>query len=85
MRKVDAEGTGKKGGAGYGEVEMKVGSGSVVSTGTRWVGAFNEDPPAPVKFRVWDIDYRDNQGEYQLFIMVIPSAVVPDPKKVESD
>jgi hypothetical protein len=82
--KVDAEGAGKKDGPGYGRVEMKVGTGTVVKTGKRWVGTFDEDS-ASVKLRVWDTDYHDNKGQYAVVVLVIPSGAIPEPTEVKAD
>jgi hypothetical protein len=70
-------------GDGYGKVEMKIGTGTVIATGTKFVGGIEEG--GTVKFRVWDTDHRDNAGGFDVFVIVIPSSVIPDPTIVAAE
>jgi hypothetical protein len=70
-------------GDGYGKVEMKVGTGTVIPTGAKYVGGVSDG--GTVKFRVWDTQYQDNSGGFEAFIIVIPPGVIPEPKLVQAD
>ena len=70
-------------GNGNGRLEMKVGTGTVVTVGDRWVGAFRE--PGVVKFRVYDTAYRDNSGAFRVNLIIIPADAFPPAVKVETD
>jgi hypothetical protein len=70
---------------GAGRLEMKVGTGTVVSTGERWVGAFRE--PGEIKFRVSSKghNYQDFSGTYNVHLIVIPAGTLPPTMKVETE
>jgi len=72
-------------GTGYGKVEMKIGTGTVVTVGTRYTAVADDSLSGTVKFRVWDTNYRDNSGEYSAVIVVIPDSAIPEPKQVAAD
>lgn len=77
---VDASGSR---GDGYGKVEMKVGTGTVIATGPKYVGGITEG--GTVKFRVWDTQYQDNSGGFEVYVIVIPFGVVPEPRLVQAE
>lgn len=77
---VDASGSR---GDGYGKVEMKVGPGTVLATGTRYTATFQEG--GSVKFRVWDTEYKDNSGAFEVVLIVIPGAAIPEPTLVAAE
>ncbi len=83
--RVDADGAGAphNNTSALGRLEMKVGTGTVVSVGKRWFGGVNE--PGSVKFRVHDTDYGDNGGAYDVDVIVIPPTAIPEPLKVAAD
>jgi hypothetical protein len=70
---------------GAGRLEMEVGSGAVVSTGERWVGAFRDS--GAVKFRVANKGhkYQDFSGSYRVRLIVIPAGVLPPSMKVDME
>jgi hypothetical protein len=68
---------------GLGRLEMKVGTGTVVAVGERWVGAFREQ--GTVKFRVYDTKYSDNSGSFRVHLIIIPATAFPPAVKVETD
>jgi hypothetical protein len=67
--------------SGLGRLEMKVGSGTVVTVGDRWVGAFCES--GTLKFRVYDTRYRDNSGSFKVHLVIIQASVLPLAVKVD--
>lgn len=68
---------------GPGRLEMKVGTGTVISVGKRWFGDAEE--AGAVKFRVRDSDYSDNGGAFDVEIIVIPPSAIPQAIKVAAD
>jgi hypothetical protein len=56
---------------------MKVGTGTVVPVGDRWVGAFRE--PGSIKFRVFSVNQQRNavNRSYDVRLMVIPAGTLP--------
>ncbi len=70
---------------GAGRLEMQVGTGTVVSTGERWVGAFRES--GAVKFRVANKGhkYQDFSGSYRVRLIVIPAVALPPTMKVDME
>ena len=70
---------------GAGRLEMEVGTGGVVSTGERWVGAFRDS--GAVKFRVANKGhkYQDYSGSYRVQLIVIPAGVLPPSMKVDME
>ncbi len=78
--RVDASGSKPE---GWGKVQMKVGTGEVLTTGPQWMRIMDQE--GSVKFRVSDRDYRDNEGAFDLTVVVIPQAVIPEPQVVQAD
>lgn len=82
---------GKVGPAGFadnkanpaGRLEMKVGTGTVLVVGARWVGEV--DVAGALKFRINDTTRGDNAGGYRVTLMVVPRAAIPPPVVVEAD
>jgi hypothetical protein len=68
---------------GIGRLEMKVGTGTVVPVGARWVGAFQEG--GTIKFRVHDTKYGDNSGSFSIHLIIVPAGVLPPAVKVQPD
>ena len=77
---------GKVSAAGAGtvcKIQMKVGTGLVVPTGAQFTGRF--DPGGSVKFRVFDTNYTDNAGTFEVTVVVIPWQIVPQPSVVQAE
>jgi len=72
---------------GTGRLEMKVGTGTVVPVGDRWVGAFRE--PGAVKFRIKGEANNDTHaamsGSYTVRLIVVPASTLPPAVKVEAE
>jgi hypothetical protein len=68
---------------GAGRLEMQVGTGTVASTGERWVGAFHDS--GAVKFRVANKGhkYQDFSGTYRVQLIVIPAGALPPTMKID--
>lgn len=60
-----------------GTLELKVGNGAAQRIGAKGFVVTNET--GKVKLRVYDTDYRDNLGEYQVHIIRIPAGLIPPP------
>jgi hypothetical protein len=69
--------------SGEGRLEMKVGTGNVLTVGERWVGAFART--GAVKFKVYDTNYRDNEGSFRVHLVIIPAGAFPPAIKIEPD
>jgi hypothetical protein len=69
--------------SGEGRLEMKVGTGTVTTVGERWVGAFRQT--GSVKFKVYDTNYRDNEGSFHVHLVIIPAGAFPPAIKIEPD
>lgn len=82
---------GKVGPAGFadnkanpaGRLEMKIGTGTVVVVGARWVGEM--DAGGALKFRINDTTRGDNAGGYRVTLMAIPRAAIPPTVVVEAE
>ena len=67
-----------------GRLQMKLGTGQIASTGSRWVGMAPE--PGGIKFRVEVDRNRENwSGSYKVRVIVVPGSALPPEVKVESD
>ncbi len=62
---------------GIGGLEMRVGSGTIVPTGSRWFGSFRDY--GTLKFRVLAGARAALTGRYKVNLVVIPAGVFPDP------
>jgi hypothetical protein len=80
--KKDAHGPNGRG-DGFGRLEMKIGTGTVVPVGDRWVGAFAQT--GAIKFRLHDTKFTDNSGEYRVHLIVIPAKAFPPAIKINTD
>ena len=68
---------------GVGGLEMKVGTGTVIPVGERWVGAFRE--AGTIKFRVTADRRSDVAGGYSVRVVLIPAGTLPPTVKVDAD
>jgi hypothetical protein len=68
---------------GAGRLDMKVGSGTVVPVGDRWVGSLLD--PGTIKFRINAERYQDNAGAYRVNVIVVPAGTLPPSVKIESE
>jgi hypothetical protein len=62
---------------------MKIGTGTIVSVGERWVGAFRE--PGSTKFRIANVSYERAEGKYDVLVILIPAGTLPPAAKVEAE
>ena len=60
-----------------GALELKVGNGAAQRIGSKGFVVINET--GKIKLRIYDTDYRDNSGEYQVHIIRIPAGLIPLP------
>jgi hypothetical protein len=68
---------------GLGRLDMKVGTGTVVPVGDRWVGALRD--PGTLRFRINAERYQDNSGAYRVNVIVVPAGALPAAAKVEPE
>jgi len=61
---------------GGGQLEMKVGTGTIVPAGTRWFGSFRDY--GTLRFRVAPQHHQGLSGKLRVNLVVIPSASFPD-------
>jgi len=61
---------------GHGALKMKVGPHYEQYVGKKAV-LISDQKNAEVKFRIWDSEYADNTGNYEVDIMYIPAALLP--------
>lgn len=66
-----------------GTLELKVGNGAAQRIGAKGFVFINET--GKVKLRIYDTDYRDNSGEYQVHIIRIPAGLIPPPVDVAAE
>jgi hypothetical protein len=68
---------------GLGRLHIKVGTGTVVPIGERWVGTFREG--GTVKFKIHDTNYQDNEGKFLVHLLILPRSALPPAVHVDSD
>lgn len=66
-----------------GALELKVGNGAAQRIGAKGFVVINET--GKVKLRIYDTDYRDNSGEYQVHIIRIPAGLIPPPVDISAE
>jgi hypothetical protein len=76
-------GSGAPSGSNLGRLQMKVGTGTMFFVGKRWFGGVPD--PGHLKLRVYDTKYDDNSGSYEVYVLVIPKGVVPQPTRVAEE
>jgi len=64
---------------GTGALQMKIGTTNVRTIGSR---AIVQEPSGPVKLRVVDTAFTDNEGRFQVELLKIPAAAIPPPRTV---
>jgi hypothetical protein len=69
---------------GNGRLTAKVGTGTVLSVGEKWFGAFEQDA-GPLKLKVQDTNHTDNGGEFKVILLVIPGCAIPEPEEVAAE
>jgi len=68
---------------GDGELEMKVGTGTVVPTGSRWFGSFRDY--GTLMFRVAGHHREALAGSFRVNLVVIPADTFPDPVQLDTE
>jgi len=68
---------------GVGRLDMKVGTGTVVPVGDRWVGALHD--PGTIRFRINAERYQDNAGTYRVNVVVVPAGTLPASVKIDAE
>jgi hypothetical protein len=68
---------------GVGRLDMKVGTGTVVPVGDRWVGSLRD--PGTIRFRINAERYQDNAGAYRVNVIVVPAGALPPTVKIDAE
>jgi len=68
---------------GSGALEMKVGTGTVVPTGTRWFGSFRDY--GTLKFRIAAEHREDLAGSYKVNLVVIAAGSFPEAVTLDAE
>ncbi len=66
-----------------GRLQMKVGTGTVFFVGKSWLGGVPD--PGHLKLRVNDAKYDDNSGSFDVYVLVIPKGVLPQPTRASAE
>ena len=67
---------------GVGQLQMKIGTGTVIPVGDRWVGALLD--PGALKFRI-ESNGPKMIGSYAVRVVVIPAGSLPPAVKVDAE